>query len=104
MLAVYWHNFLGRRPEYRAGGIYMKKEIIMAIRCGDRRENADALQKVLTASGCSIKMRLGLHEAGDACSNEGLILLYVVDRSDEIKALETALEKIDGVRVKAMEI
>jgi hypothetical protein len=49
-------------------------------------------------------MRLGLHEAGDACSNEGLILLYVVDRSDEIKALETALEKIDGVRVKAMEI
>jgi hypothetical protein len=82
----------------------MKKESILAIRCGDRRENADALQKVLTAFGCSIKMRLGLHEAGDACSNEGLILLYAVDHSNEIEKLEAALKAVDGIRVKTMDL
>ena len=82
----------------------MKKESIMAIRCGNRREHADELQKVLTASGCSIKMRLGLHEADDFCSNEGLILLYAVDHPDEIEKLEAALKKVVGVRVKTMEI
>ena len=83
----------------------MKKESILAIRCGNRRERADEIQKVLTASGCSIKMRLGLHEAGDEfCSNEGLILLYAVDHAEAIEKLVTALNAIDGVRVKAMEI
>jgi hypothetical protein len=82
----------------------MKKESIMAIRCEDRRENADALQKVLTAFGCSIKMRLGIHEADAACSNEGLILLHLVDHSDEIEKFETALQAVDGIRFKSMEI
>jgi hypothetical protein len=82
----------------------MKKESIIAIRCGDRRENADELQKVLTEFGCSIKMRLGLHEAGNACSNEGLILLQLVDNSSEIKKLEATLSAIDGIRINTMEI
>jgi hypothetical protein len=82
----------------------MKKENIMAIRCDNRRENADALQKILTEFGCSIRMRLGIHEAGDICANEGLILLHLVDHSDEIEKLEAALNAIDGIRLKIMEI
>ena len=82
----------------------MKKEMIMAIRCGKRRENADELQRVLTKFGCNIKMRLGLHEAGDVCSDEGLILLHLIDSEGDIAHFEAALEKIDGIRFNTMEI
>lgn len=84
----------------------MKTETIMAIRASKRREIADALQGVLTEYGCNIKMRLGLHQAGDVCSEEGLILLQLVDMEDAgaIKALEKALEKIDGLHFKTMQI
>lgn len=82
----------------------MKTESIMAIRCDNRRENADALQKVLTAFGCSIRMRLGIHETGDACANEGLILLHLVDQSEEIEKFKAALDAMDGIRFKTMEI
>jgi hypothetical protein len=82
----------------------MKTEIIMAIRMDNRRANADTLQRALTASGCGIKMRLGLHEAGDVCSDEGLILLQLADQPEEIAHLKTALAAIDGVRFKTMEI
>ena len=82
----------------------MKSESIMAIRCDNRRENADALQKVLTEFGCSIRMRLGIHETDDVCANVGLILLHLADQSGEIEKLEAALNAVDGVRIKSMEI
>lgn len=82
----------------------MKKESIMAIRCDNRRENADELQKVLTAFGCSIRMRLGIHETGDVCANEGLILLHLVDQPGEIEKFEAALDAMDGIRFKTMEV
>ena len=77
----------------------------MAIRASKRREVADALQGVLTEFGCNIKMRLGLHQAGDVCSEEGLILLQLVDAEEAgaIKALEDALAKIDGIRFKTIQ-
>ena len=83
----------------------MNAEIIMAIRASKRREVADALQGVLTEFGCNIKMRLGLHQAGDVCSEEGLILLQLVDAEEvgAIKALEDALAKIDGLRFKTIQ-
>ena len=82
----------------------MKKESIMAIRCDNRRENADELQKILTAFGCSIRMRLGIHETGDLCANEGLILLHLVDQPGEIEKFEAALDAMDGIRFKTMEV
>ncbi|MGJ4850612.1 hypothetical protein ACH6CV_10210 [Bacillota bacterium Meth-B3] len=83
----------------------MNTETIMAIRASKRREVADALQGVLTEFGCNIKMRLGLHQAGDVCSEEGLILLQLVDAEEvgAIKALEDALAKIDGLRFKTIQ-
>lgn len=82
----------------------MKSEVIMAIRTGNRRENADAMQKVLTKFGCSIKMRLGLHEAEHVCSDEGLILLQLANQPEEIEKLKKALDEIEGVRFKTMEV
>ncbi len=82
----------------------MEREIIMAIRTDKRRENAEALQKVLTEYGCIIKMRLGLHEAGDRCSESGLILLVLTEPRDEIGRLEAALKKVDGIQFQTMEV
>ncbi len=82
----------------------MEREMIMAIRTDQRRENAEALQKVLTAFGCNIKLRLGLHEAGNVCSESGLILLVLTEPKEEILKLEEALKKVEGLQYKTMEV
>ena len=82
----------------------MAKELIMAIRTEKRRANAQALQEALTSSGCAIKMRLGLHEAGTVCSEEGLILLQLVNQPEELAALKAALDKIEGLHYQTMEV
>lgn len=82
----------------------MAKQTFVAIRTENRRGNADAIQKVLTEHGCNIKMRLGLHETGDFCSDEGLILLELADHSGEIGDLKEALVAIGGIKVNSMEI
>ena len=50
---------------------------IMAIVINHRSKNAVQFQEVLTRHGCTIRLRLGLHEAGDVCSEEGLVLLQL---------------------------
>ncbi len=82
----------------------MNKENIIVIRNAKRRENADELQKVLTEYGCIIKTRLGLHEAGDACSNTGLIILQLTDESEEIAKLEKALSALEGITYQSVRI
>jgi len=76
---------------------------IMIVVLNNRIKNAVKLQEVLTESGCMIKMRLGLHDAdasGDACSNDGLIILQLVGSDEEISALEKKLNSIDGVHAR----
>ncbi len=82
----------------------MQKESIMVIRASKRRENVEALQKVLTQFGCNIKMRLGLHEAGDVCSDDGLIILQLVDVDGEVAAFKKTLDALSGIRYDTIEI
>lgn len=82
----------------------MKKESIMVIRASKRRQNVETLQKVLTKYGCSIKMRLGLHEAGDICSEDGLIILQLIDVDGEVADFKKALDTLDGIRYDTLEI
>lgn len=77
---------------------------IMALIINHRSQKAVHVQEVLTKHGCSIKMRLGLHEAGDACSEEGLVLLQVCGETEQIKALEDDLNQVEGVTAKTMSI
>ena len=79
-------------------------ENIMLIKSCNRRENIDTVQKTLTDFGCIIKTRLGLHQAGDSCSNEGLIILQLTDDEEEITKLEKALSKIECVESKIVHI
>ena len=77
---------------------------IMTLLVNNRVQNAPKLQEVLTKSGCIIKVRLGLHEAGDVCSNEGLIILHLAGENKEIAELEKALNSLEGVVAKNNEV
>lgn len=77
---------------------------IMGVLVNHRSQKAPKVQEVLTQSGCIIKTRLGLHEAGDVCSEEGLILLQLSGSTEAIAALEKDLNAIEGVSAKMMEI
>ena len=83
----------------------MKKEnhVILAIHIHDRIKNAVDVQQLLTAYGCSIKTRLGLHEASNSvCSGTGIIILELVGPISKMKELMTKLKKVKGVEVKAL--
>lgn len=82
----------------------MSKENIMVIKTCKRKDNADFLQKILTEFGCIIKTRLGLHEAGNVCSDEGLIILQLVGDPGEAEKLEKALNGLDGISYKSVQI
>lgn len=77
---------------------------IMAVLINHRSQNAPKVQTTLTKHGCIIKLRIGLHEAGDVCTEEGLVLLQLCGNDEEIKQLEDDLNAIEGVRAKTMHI
>ncbi len=76
---------------------------IIAIAMAHRSENAEAFQRTLTDFGCKLKARIGLHEAGDVCSEEGLIILQIVPDENTDDLLES-LNNIQGVRAKYLEV
>jgi hypothetical protein len=78
------------------------KLIIAAV--SHRREEAEKLQKVFTEHGCKVKARLGLHEAGDVCSEEGLIILQLVPGEPDAEAFLNDLNALPGVRAKLVEV
>lgn len=82
----------------------MTEYIVMAVVINHRSNKAPKVQEVFTKHGCNIKMRVGLHEAGNACSEEGLILLQLAGSKEEISELEKQLNDIEGVRVKTLTI
>lgn len=82
----------------------MNEYNIMAVIINHRSKKAPSVQEVFTKHGCCIKMRLGLHEAGDVCSEEGLVLLQLAGEKSDIKALEDELNGIEGVKAKTMSI
>ncbi len=77
---------------------------IMALRVNNRRVKAQAIQNVLTEYGCVVKVRLGLHETADECSDEGLIMIQLQGGKDEHKVMEEALNNIEGLKAVSMEI
>jgi hypothetical protein len=81
----------------------MKKHLIVGVHITNRVKRAPEVQKVLTEFGCSIKTRLGLHEASaTACSPSGLILLEMVGDDKASNRMARKLKAIEGVEVQKM--
>ena len=76
---------------------------ILGVLLTDRMKEANGVQQVLTKYGCSIKMRLGLHEVNEKlCSKTGLILLELFGDAKEWDNLEKELKGIQGIEVQKM--
>ena len=80
----------------------MKKttKTILGVHVAQRTKRTAKVQKILSDYGCSIRTRIGLHEAAEnVCSPNGLILLEAVS---EAAGLAKALAGVPGVTVKKM--
>ena len=76
------------------------KKTILGVHVAQRTKHTAKVQKILSGYGCSIRTRIGLHDAGDGfCSPNGLHLLEVVSRAGELAA---ALGQVPGVADKKM--
>lgn len=82
----------------------MNCRTIMAVIISKRIAEAVKVQQVLTRHGCIIKLRVGLHETGDVCADDGLVLLNLCGTRKDVAALKADLNKIKGVRAKTMTV
>ncbi|MEO0085684.1 MAG: hypothetical protein ABIK37_03540 [candidate division WOR-3 bacterium] len=82
----------------------MNCQTIMAVIVSRRTNSAPKVQQVLTKHGCIINLRVGLHETGDVCADDGLILLSLCGTKREVAALKADLTKLSGVKVKTMAV
>ena len=82
----------------------MKKTLLLIL-IGDREEAAVQVQKVLTAWGCTIKTRLGVHDGVmEDCSKQGLLFLELAGSDEEYKELARKIELIKGVKSELVEL
>lgn len=81
----------------------LKNHIILGVHINNRVKHVESVQQLFTQYGCSIKTRIGLHEAENSfCSPNGMILLEMLDDMAKADELAGALTKIEGVEVKKM--
>ncbi|NSW75229.1 MAG: hypothetical protein HPY68_00360 [Candidatus Atribacteria bacterium] len=78
---------------------------ILIVKIESRSNQALKVQEVLTKHGCAIKTRLGLHEVSpNYCAEDGLVILELSGKKEEIDKLQQDLEKLEGVTVRYIEV
>jgi hypothetical protein len=71
---------------------------LLIILVGKRKDTAVKVQQILTAWGCIIKTRLGIHDGIlDKCSDEGLLILELYGTEEQKKELARKVEVLPGV-------
>jgi len=81
----------------------VEKREIVAMIISTRDETAVQVQKILTAWGCMIKTRLGLHDGVlDNCTQTGLVLLEMVGEDGKIEEITRKLNLVKGVQAKRL--
>ncbi|MCK9291126.1 MAG: hypothetical protein WCR58_11685 [Bacteroidales bacterium] len=78
---------------------------VMLILIGSREEAVEKVQKVLTAWGCYIRTRLGLHgDVDDKCSHRGLLFLELDGEEDKLNEFVHKLNLIKSVDARLLEL
>jgi len=81
------------------------KKYVLLILVDKRNESAINMQKTLTAWGCLIKTRLGIHDGVmDNCSQSGLIMCELVGTEENRQELTRKLNLIKGVKAELVEL
>lgn len=71
---------------------------ILLILIGARKESAVKLQQILTAWGCIIKTRLGIHDGVlENCSDEGLVICELAGTKEQHEELARKVAVLPGV-------
>lgn len=82
----------------------MKKSVLLIL-IGKRKEEAVKVQQILTAWGCIIKTRLGIHDGVlENCSDEGLLILELYGSDEEKQELARKVAVLPGVSSKLVEL
>jgi len=82
----------------------MSKTVLLIL-IGNRKDAAVEVQKVLTAWGCLIKTRLGIHDGIlDNCSEQGLIILELYGTTEQKEEVSRKISLIQGVSSKLVEL
>ena len=84
--------------------LFMEYRIVL-IKVEKRTDAAADVQKILTDYGCSISVRLGLHdEPAGSCSPSGLIFLQVSGGQEPVEKMVEELNELDNVTAKYLTI
>jgi len=76
---------------------------LVAVKVGHREDSATKVQSILTAFGCNIKVRLGLHDLPEgACSPMGLIILQVTAAESELNSFLDKLNTLEDVVARSL--
>ena len=78
---------------------------ILLILIGKRKDTAVKVQQILTAWGCNIKTRLGIHDGVlENCSDTGLLILELVGKEKDNKEIARKVALIPGVSSQLVEL
>ena len=78
---------------------------ILLILIGKRKDSAVKVQQILTAWGCNIKTRLGIHDGVlENCSDTGLLILELVGKAEDNKEIARKVALIPGVSSQLVEL
>jgi hypothetical protein len=78
------------------------KHIIFGVHISHRTENVPAVQALLSKYGCSIRTRLGIHDAdATSCSPSGLLIVDVF--GPEAESFYAELSNLKGVDLQRMD-
>jgi len=81
----------------------MDKHILVGVHITERAKHASEVQNVFTKYGCSIRTRLGLHEADTGtCSPNGMIVLEMTDDESAASEMVAELKVLEGIEVQQM--
>jgi len=70
-----------------------------------RKETAEKAQKILTAWGCFVKTRLGIHDGVlDKCTDTGLVFLELVGDEEKHIEMERKLNLINGIDARLVKM
>jgi hypothetical protein len=78
---------------------------VILVKIDHRSTEASKVQGILTEFGCNIKVRLGLHEVSkEFCANDGLVVLEVEGKQEELSSMLDALNAVDYVQAQLLEM
>ncbi|HOJ02508.1 MAG TPA: hypothetical protein PK916_00780 [Bacteroidota bacterium] len=80
-------------------------KFVLLILIGKRNESAVNVQKILTAWGCIIKTRLGIHDGVlENCSDQGLLMLELHGKREDMEELARKVALLEGVASQLVEL